>query len=120
MQPTLREQTPQERDRRYRSGIERDLIDPREITAMGEHDTVNGPVRGDGNAVYDRVNRVTQELEARNQRNLEFAGGQALAKQRWMIKFDLAGPTTDKWPGVKVFDTTNPKGCRILHSLSAG
>ena len=61
-----------------------------------------------------------EALNNYEQRNLEFAGGQALAKQRWMIKFDLAGPTADKWPGVKVFDTTNPKGCRILHSLSAG
>jgi hypothetical protein len=110
IQSALREQTPQERDRRYRSGIERYLIDLREITAMGEHDTVNWPIGSDRDVVDDPIDRIAQEFEARDEGKTDITTRELRAQRRRLIERNLSRPTANQRPSVEIFDAADAQG----------
>jgi hypothetical protein len=72
-----------------------------------DNDTVNRSVRGNGNIVNDPVNRITQNFEAGDKRNIEFAGGKFIAERRRMVEVHVAFPAVDERAGVEIFYATD-------------
>jgi hypothetical protein len=80
-----------------------------------DNDTVNRPVRTNGNIVNDPVNRVTQKFEAGDERNIEFGGGKFIAQRRRMIEVHLTFPAVNERAGVEIFYATDAE-----HSVPGG
>ena len=59
------------------------------------------------NAVDQGVNRIAEKLEAGNERDVEPAGGEFLAKRAGVIEDDFARPAVDERTRVEIFNATD-------------
>jgi len=78
---------------------------------MREDDTVNRAIGGNGKFIGDPVDRISQELETGNQRDIKITTGKLLTERCRMIERYKIRPAVDEWPGVEVFYTA--EACRL-------
>src|SRR5262249_38614803 len=114
-QSALRKKTPQERDGRFRSGVELNFFNSREFSTMRNNDTVNFPAGRNRDAVDDPVNRTMQKFEAGNERNIQIAALEFSTKRRRMIEIDHTFPAMNQWAGVEIFNATDAQ--RLHHEI---
>ena len=77
---------------RLRSGIYFDFMNGRPIASVRHEYTPDGTVGRNRNAIHDRVNWITQKLEAGDERDIQVTRGQARTEGSGMIVSDFAAP----------------------------
>lgn len=87
---------------------------------MRNNNAVNRSVRRDGNSIDDPVNRSPQIFQARDQREIEVAAGEFLAKRGRVIEIDSTRPTADERARIKIFNATDAQPVTSLRVNELG
>src|SRR6476620_12666218 len=86
---------------------------------MRNEDAVDRTVRGNRDAVDERVNRIAQKLETGDKRHIQSSGRKLFAEGARMIKHDFARPAVDERTGVEILNATNPEEPAVSHASGA-
>jgi len=74
---------------------------------MRDDNAVNRSGGGNRYIIDDSINWVAQKFETGNKGNVEAAARKSFAEHRWMIEVDGAGPSSNQWTSIEVFDATD-------------
>ena len=84
---------------------------------MCDDDAVNRTDGGNGYVIDNPVNRIAQEFETGNEREIEFTAHELHAKRRGIIEHNVSRPTMNERSGVEIFDATDSQRFRRLDGV---
>ena len=79
---------------------------------MRDDNAVNRTIGSDRDIIDDRVNRIAQVFEARDERDIELTDCELPAKRGRMIELNLARPAVNQRSRIKVFDAAESSRMR--------